>query len=136
MNDSLMWVATSADQTLAKGNSMVVVSTQMAMVDQIFVTTLNDGSLPFDPVITNSRYEDTSYEMLWGMKNEAKGWDTKATSHDSVFVDASKQSIEANGHSIGATFMVGPLRWSKLAVSHRIPTYLITVIPGYMPRLN
>ncbi len=104
LNDSLMWVATSADQTLAKGNSMVVVSTQMAMVDQIFVTTLNDGSLPFDPVITNSRYEDTSYEMLWGMKNEAKGWDTKATSHDSVFVDASKQSIEANGHSIGATF--------------------------------
>ncbi|SUQ17570.1 putative autotransporter [Yersinia pseudotuberculosis] len=37
LNDSLMWVATSADQTLAKGNSMVVVSTQMAMVDQILL---------------------------------------------------------------------------------------------------
>uniref|UniRef100_UPI0023ED0FA0 pertactin-like passenger domain-containing protein n=1 Tax=Yersinia kristensenii TaxID=28152 RepID=UPI0023ED0FA0 len=104
LNNSLMWVMTSADQTLAKGNSAVVVSTQFAMGGNIYTETAEDGSIEFDPYITNSRYQDTSYEMLWGMKKESKNWDTKATSYNSEFVDSSRQVIAANGHSVDATF--------------------------------
>ncbi|OVZ79657.1 autotransporter outer membrane beta-barrel domain-containing protein [Yersinia kristensenii] len=104
INNSLMWVMTSADQTLAKGNSSVVVSTQFAMGGNIYTETAEDGSIEFDPYITNSRYQDTSYEMLWGMKKESKNWDTKATSYNSEFVDSSRQVIAANGHSVDATF--------------------------------
>ncbi|WP_145526869.1 autotransporter outer membrane beta-barrel domain-containing protein [Yersinia rohdei] len=104
LNNSLMWVMTSADQTVAKGNSAVVVSTQFAMGGNIYTETAEDNSIQFNPYITNSRYQDTSYEMLWGMKNESKNWDTKATSYDSEFVDSSKQIVASNGHSVNATF--------------------------------
>lgn len=104
LNNSLMWVMTSADQTIAKGNSAVVVSTQFAMGGNVYTETAEDGSIEFNPYITDSRYQDTSYEMLWGMKNESKNWDTKATSYNSEFVDSSRQIVAANGHSVNATF--------------------------------
>lgn len=104
LNNSLMWVMTSADQTIAKGNSAVIVSTQFAMDGSTYTETKEDGSIQFDPYITNSRYQDTSYEMLWGMKREDRNWDTKATSYDSEFVDSSRQIVAANGHSIDAKF--------------------------------
>ncbi|WP_145582772.1 autotransporter outer membrane beta-barrel domain-containing protein [Yersinia thracica] len=104
LNNSLMWVMTSADQTVAKGHSAVVVSTQFAMGGNIYTETAEDGSIEFNPYITNSRYQDTSYEMLWGMKKESNNWDTKATSYDSGFVDSSRQIVAANGHSVDAKF--------------------------------
>ncbi|QHB31523.1 autotransporter outer membrane beta-barrel domain-containing protein [Yersinia canariae] len=104
LNNSLMWVMTSADQTIAKGNSAVVVSTQFAMNGNTYTETAEDGSIEFDPYITNSRYQDTSYEMLWGRKDESKNWDTKATSYNSEFVDSSRQVVAANGHSVDAIF--------------------------------
>lgn len=104
LNNSLMWVMTSADQTIAKGNSAVIVSTQFAMDGATYTETKEDGSIEFDPYITNSRYQDTAYEMLWGMKKESKDWDTKATSYDSEFVDSSRQIVAANGHSVDAKF--------------------------------
>ncbi|WP_049689138.1 autotransporter outer membrane beta-barrel domain-containing protein [Yersinia aldovae] len=104
LNNSLMWVMTSADQTIAKGNSAIIVSTQFAMNGSTYTETKEDDSIEFDPYITNSRYQDTSYEMLWGMKKEAKNWDTKATSYDSEFVDSSRQIVAANGHSVDAKF--------------------------------
>ncbi|HDL7747815.1 TPA: autotransporter outer membrane beta-barrel domain-containing protein [Yersinia enterocolitica] len=104
LNNSLMWVMTSADQTIAKGNSAVIVSTQFAMDGSTYTETKEDGSIEFDPYITNNRYQDTSYEMLWGMKKESNNWDTKATSYDSEFVDSSRQIVAANGHSVDAKF--------------------------------
>ncbi|ELI8168127.1 TPA: autotransporter outer membrane beta-barrel domain-containing protein [Yersinia enterocolitica] len=104
LNNSLMWVMTSADQTIAKGNSAVIVSTQFAMDGSTYTETKEDGSIEFNPYITNSRYQDTSYEMLWGIKREDRNWDTKATSYDSEFVDSSRQIVAANGHSVGAKF--------------------------------
>ncbi|WP_174634973.1 autotransporter outer membrane beta-barrel domain-containing protein [Yersinia thracica] len=104
LKNSLMWVMTSADQTVAKGHSAVVVSTQFAMGGNIYTETAEDGSIEFNPYITNSRYQDTSYEMLWGMKKESNNWDTKATSYDSEFVDSSRQIVAANGHSVDAKF--------------------------------
>ncbi|VEJ54976.1 autotransporter outer membrane beta-barrel domain-containing protein [Pragia fontium] len=113
LNDSLMWVLTTADQTVAKGESVVFVSTQFADNGDVAVQISSDGSIWYAPLVTNSRYYDNSIEMLWGMKDKSKNWDTQATSKDAVFFDASKQIVESNGHSIDAQFNDNSIQWVK-----------------------
>ncbi|VEJ54970.1 autotransporter outer membrane beta-barrel domain-containing protein [Pragia fontium] len=105
LNDSLMWVTTTADQTVAKGKSEVIVSTQFAKEGSTWVQWNDDGSVFWSaPLVTNSRYYDTSGERIRGIKREDKNWDTLAVSQNSVFFDSSHQTVLLNGHSIDAEF--------------------------------
>ncbi|GKX61983.1 autotransporter [Pragia fontium] len=114
LNDSLMWVTTTADQTVAKGKSKIVVSTQFSNRGEAFVSVNDDGSISYAPLVTNSRYYDTSGEMLWGIRDESKNWDTQATTQNSVFFDHSEQVIESSGHSIDAEFNDSSNQWVKV----------------------
>ncbi len=104
LNNSGMWVMTTADQTVARGNSYVMVSTQFASDGSSYVETKDDGSVWYAPVVTNSRYYDNSKETLWGIQREDRGWDTVATSKNSTFFNDSSQLVSTNGRSIDAIF--------------------------------
>ncbi len=104
LNDSLLWVMASADRTTAYGKSAVMVTTQFSNDGKTYVNTNPDNSVSFVPIVTNNRYYDNSTEMLWGIKNVDKNWDTLATSENSIFFNASEQQIKANGLSVEAIF--------------------------------
>lgn len=104
LNNSAMWVMTTADQTVARGNSHVMVSTQFANDGLTYVETNDDGTVWYAPIVTNGRYYDNSKETLWGIHREDKGWDTVATSKNSTFFNGSNQLVSTNGRSIDAIF--------------------------------
>ncbi|EEP96101.1 Autotransporter [Yersinia aldovae ATCC 35236] len=155
LNNSLMWVMTSADQTIAKGNSAIIVSTQFAMNGSTYTETKEDDSIEFDPYITNSRYQDTSYEMLWGMKKRPKTGIPKPHPMTQNLLTPADRSLRLmaivlmrnfttkliNVLMILALSALQPLmalliRISIPAVNHITPPYLIRPILGCAPEQN